>query len=230
MSVRETPEHVQKAMRFEYPHLSVHAKRKKPISHKTVFYMKEYGPHSHAIARIIHESMRILILAAIVSSFGGFALNGIKSALLAIAPMIILLPALNDMIGDFGTVVASRFSAMLVEGKASVHWAKNRELGDLFLQIIVSAIAVSVIAALAAVMLAGLSGFHSGPEIIFKIVTITLLDVVLMVFLIFLLAVFAGLHFYRQGEDPNNFLIPIVTSVADFANILLLSALIILFF
>ena len=45
-----------------------------------------------------------------------------------------------------------------------------------------------------------------------------------------LAVVFAGIYFYRKGEDPSNFLIPITTSIADFGNMLLLSLLVILFF
>ena len=229
--MKETPPHVQKALTFEYPHLAKHAQRKMPVSHKTTFYMKEYGPHSHIAARIIHESLRILLLAALISSLGGFALERVKGTLFALAPLVILLPALNDMIGDFGTVVAGRFSAMLHEGKISAHWARNPELRALFVQILASAVIVSLLASAAAMALSSITtGFDAGLDVALKIAAITLADVVLLVCLIFLISIFAGLHFYRKGEDPNNFLIPIVTSVADFVNIIVLAALVMVFF
>ena len=43
-------------------------------------------------------------------------------------------------------------------------------------------------------------------------------------------SIIAGLHFYRKGEDPNNFLIPITTSIADLSNMFILSILVVLFF
>jgi len=48
--------------------------------------------------------------------------------------------------------------------------------------------------------------------------------------ILFITSIVAGLHFYRKKEDPNNFLIPITTSIADFVNMALLSLLVVMFF
>jgi cation transporter-like permease len=62
------------------------------------------------------------------------------------------------------------------------------------------------------------------------IFAIAIVDVVAVVSILFVVAVVAGIHFYKKGEDPNNFLIPITTSIADFGNMLLLAALVMMFF
>ena len=46
----------------------------------------------------------------------------------------------------------------------------------------------------------------------------------------FITAIVAGIYYYKKKEDPNNFLIPITTSVADLGNMVVLVALILLFF
>ncbi len=230
MSIHESPPHVAKAMRFEYPHLKKHAERKSRLSHRTIFYMKEYGPHSHVVLKILKESLKVLIPAVLISSFGGLTLDGVKGIVLSIAPFVILFPALNDMIGDFGSIVSSRVSTMLYKGKLNGNILRNLELQILLAQILIIALAISVLASIVAIAVAGISGFISPLGMALKIIAITLADVLLLVIVIFVISVLAGIHFYRKGEDPNNFLIPIVTSIADFSNILILSALIILFF
>src|SRR3989338_5827245 len=85
----------------------IHKKHK--ISKKTLFYVKEYG-HHNVVNTIIKESIKILLLASIISSVGGLALEHIKTVFISIMPLIILMPTLNDMIGDYGTIISSRFS------------------------------------------------------------------------------------------------------------------------
>ncbi|MFN7088783.1 MAG: YbfB/YjiJ family MFS transporter [Candidatus Paceibacteria bacterium] len=40
------------------------------------------------------------------------------------------------------------------------------------------------------------------------------------------LAIIGGFWIYKRGSDPNNFLIPITTSVADFSSLILFSLLV----
>lgn len=204
--------------------------RRHKVSRKTLFYMKEYGPQTNVARTIIRESIKILLLASILSSIGGLTLEQIKPLFLSIAPLIILLPALNDMVGDYGAIVSSKCSNMIYEGSLRGRRWATKELRKLFLQILVLAVLTAIITALASLGIAWLAGAASPVWTAVKIFLIAVADSLLLVCLLFLVAVFGGLHFYRKGEDPNNFLIPIATSVADFGNMILLSLLVILFF
>lgn len=206
----------------------VHKKYK--ISRKTLFYIKEYGPHTSVPRTIIDESIKILLFASILSSLGGFALEHIKTIFVPIIPLIVLLPALNDMIGDYGTIISSRFSSMLHQGKIRRMWWANQELRKLFIQIFITSIVAAVFSSVIAFVVAYFSKYPLTTTIISKIFLITIIDVISLISIIFLISVFAGLYFYKKGEDPNNLLIPITTSVADFGNMITLSILVILFF
>ena len=52
-----------------------------------------------------------------MSSLGGLFIEKIKVLIFSVIPMIILLPYLNNMIGNFGTIIATKFSTYLHEGK-----------------------------------------------------------------------------------------------------------------
>mgnify|MGYP001615295217 CR=1 FL=1 len=214
----------------EKHHPLIHKIHKKHnISKKTLFYIKEYGEHSHVAKTIIKESIKILILASILSSFGGFALEKIKTIFISITPFIILLPSLNGMIGNFGTIISSKFSTMLYEGKVKTKWWKSWEITQLFSQLLL----LALISAIASSFLAlGITWFKEGISIILaaKVFLIVILDIILITTIIFFIAIYAGFHYFRKKEDPNNFLIPITTSIADFSNMIILTTLIILFF
>jgi len=206
----------------------IHQKHK--ISRKTLFYIKEYGPHSNVARTIIKESAMILLLASSISSLGGLALENIKDVFLTITPFIILMPVLNDMIGDYGTIISSRVSAMLHEGRLRSQWHESPELKHLFLQVFLIATLTAFVSAVMALIISRWQDPAVSLLLGAKILAITLLDVMLLVTILFVVAVIAGLQVYRKNEDPNNFLIPITTSVADFGNMLIVSVLIRVFF
>ncbi|HIH09096.1 MAG TPA: hypothetical protein HA254_00325 [Candidatus Diapherotrites archaeon] len=217
---------IEKVLSYSYPHLSRHAVHKRPISKKTAFYIHEYGPHSHIVHVIMKESMRVLLLASVISSLGGLALENIRSSFLAVGALVVLLPMMNNMIGNYGVIISSRFSTLLHEGRVGADFWKSAEVRMMLLQVMVIAAITSLLAAVFAVA-------FTGPfdiALFAKIALVSIAGVGIIVLLLFFVAIIAGLHFYKKKEDPNNFLIPITTSIADFGNMLLLSALVVLFF
>lgn len=225
---------LQKHKRHQYHHhihkLVHHLHHKHNISRKTLFYVKEYGQHSNVAKTIIKESIKVLILASVISSLGGLALERVKFLFVSLVPLIIMFPALNDMIGDYGTIFASRFSTMLHEGKIRGAWWKHRELKELFFQVLL----ISLLTTSLSLGLSFLAAQFSSHQVDFmhglKIFIAVFLDALLLVILLFFISVAGGLYFYHKKEDPNNLLIPLVTSVADFGNIVILSLLIVTLF
>ena len=145
-------------------------------------------------------------------------------------PLLILMPSLNTMIGSYGTIMSSRFTTLLHEGKIKNKWYKNEEMRQLIKQIFIIALIMSVLSSTIAFTISSLSGYELIPDVITKILLITIIDVILLVSIIVLVSTFAGLYIYHKKEDPNNFLIPITTSIADLGNLLLLAFLVSVFF
>lgn len=232
---RRIPRHVvrriQKLPRKKH-HPAQHAIHKRyGLSRRTLFYMKEYGPHAHVASNIARESIKILVLASVLSSIGGIGLQGIHDRLLAIAPLLILLPALNDMIGDFGTIMASKFTTALYLGRIPLErWWRSRDLHMLFHSIMSVAIISSAYNGGLALAIAAAKGFAMDSSLFVKVMEISLFSTMILVSIIFLISVVAGIRIFRKKEDPNNFLVPITTSVADFGSLLIFSGMVMLFF
>ena len=219
-----------KVRRKEHHPLIHKLHKKHRISKKTLFYVKEYGQHSNVPRTIIKESIKILLLTSIISSFGGLALEHIKTAFLSMVPLLILLPTLNDMIGDYGTIISSKFSTMLHEGKIHKNIFRNKEVRYLFHQIMLIAVITSIFSYFLALVISYFMSYNLDYSIAIKIFLLVMLDVVLLIIILFFIALAAGLYFYKKNEDPNNFLIPITTSIADLGNMILLTVLFRLFF
>lgn len=202
------------------------------FSKRTLFYVKEYGSQSNVPKTILKESIKIILFASIISSLGGLALEEIKQIFISMIPLVILLPTLNDMVGDYGTIVSSRFSTMLHKGEVKKRVWQNPEIQKLFLQIVITAFLTAVVSAVSALGIAAVTESGRTFTVLFaaKVFVITIIDVLILVLLLFVTAIGAGLYYYKKKEDPNNFLIPITTSVADLGNMLVLAVLVVLFF
>ncbi|MEM5814278.1 MAG: hypothetical protein QXD77_00485, partial [Candidatus Aenigmatarchaeota archaeon] len=83
-------------------------KTEKQLSGKTLYYMAQYGKEHHLTGHIFKSSIKILIFASVLSSLGGIGLQSIRESFATVMPLIIVLPALTDMIGDFGTIAATK--------------------------------------------------------------------------------------------------------------------------
>lgn len=212
-------------------HPLIHKIRKQyGLSKKTLLYVKEYGPKSNVPKTILKESLKITLLASVISSIGGLTLETVKSTFLSIVPLIILMPTLNDMIGNYGTVVASRFSTLLHQGKVKGSMYKNKNIRKLYAQIAIISILTAIFLAFVSI---GISRFTDGwlnYQTAVKLLAICILDVVILVNILFVVSIAAGLHFYKKNEDPDNFLIPITTSIADFGSLVILAVLVTIFF
>ena len=194
-------------------------RKKHGLSRRTVFYMKEYGPHSHVASRIVRESLKVLLLTSIISSIGGIALENIRVTLATILPLIIILPALNDMIGDVGTIVASKFTTALYLGHIRGDWWKIHFLHRTFWIVFTVALITAAYVAAISILLSAWTGYGVNIEVFKKIALIALASTTLLTVIIFNISIVGGLWIYRRGEDPNNFLIPITTAVADFGSL-----------
>jgi mgtE-like transporter len=229
-SLKTHLERLNAIKRKKYHPLIHRIHKKHGISKKTLFYIKEYGPHTHIPWVILKESIKILLFASIISSFGGFALESIKGVFVSIAPLLIILPALNSIIGGYGTIISSKLSTMIHEGLIDKMMWGQEYIKKMFKKVIVLAVINALFSSAMALAFSTFAGYSPSPIVFLKVLAISLIDIVFLVIVLFFVSIFAGLYFFRKQEDPNNLLIPLTTSIADFGNMVILAGLVLLFF
>jgi len=201
--------------------------KKNRLSGKTLYYMAQYGKEHHLAGHIFRSSIKVLIVASILSSLGGIGLQGIRENLATVLPLIIVLPALTDMIGDFGTIAATKFTTAVYLGKVRGIWWKSGYTHRLFTKLMLIAVFAAIYVSVFAYALAVMRGFDiNNPALLIKITEITLLSTISLVVIIFTISVASCRWLLARGDEPDNVLIPITTSVADFGSLLLFSYLV----
>ncbi len=177
--------------------------------------------------KIITESVGMLLLASLLSTLGGFGIESIKQNLFILLPLLILMPALNDMTGDYGSIIASRFTTMLFlkHIKEKQWWRSHllhRLLGEVLIIGTLSAIYIAVFASI----IARFNGFAMSWDIFQRVLLIALFTTWLLVLVLFVVCVLGGFYVYKKKHDPDNYLIPLSTSLADLGSMLVLTLLV----
>jgi len=157
----------------------------------------------------------------------GILLSGNEAILYTVPVLLLVLPALNSLIGDVSTVLVSRLTTHLYIGTLQPKIQKSKRLKEdfygLFLTLLLSLGALIFLGYLVS-MISGIQIVN--PLLIIFIVSIT----VLLIFAImFILSFISAIVLFKRGMDPNNLLIPFVTSLADFLTPLFLILFILIF-
>ena len=180
------------------------------------------------VREIFRESILVLLLATFLGLVAGLFLNNIKENLIVVLPLVIMLPALNGMIGNYGIIVTSKITTALDEKKVkNIH---SHIIKHLFKEIIPIAIFSAIYISLLSTFIAYFKGFVFSYFILSKIIFITLITILCLVIFIFIVAIIGSLIVYKKGIDPEDVLIPITTSIADVFSIGIFSLLVSLLF
>jgi len=165
--------------------------------------------------KIFKESIIIVIISSLMGLFSGTLLSFNEDLLKYTVPvMLLILPALNSLIGDISTVLVSRLTTHLYIGTIQPKVQSSKRLKEDFYGLL-----ITLILSLGALIFLGylfsmiLGITIVNPLVISLIICIT----VLLIFTImFLLSFISAIVLFKRGMDPNNFLIPFITSLADF--------------
>lgn len=145
--------------------------------------------------------------------FSGTLLSNNKEILYTFPIILLVLPSLNSLIGDISTVLISRLTSHLYLGtlspKIQVSDRLKQDFYGLFMTILLSLVAL--------ISLGYLFGSITGIEIVnpLLIISIIIITILILFGLMFVLLFISSIFIFKKGKDPNNFLIPMVTSLAD---------------
>ena len=146
--------------------------------------------------------------------FSGTILSSSEEVLYTFPIILLVLPSLNSLVGDISTVLISRLTSHLyigiIEPKIKVSERLKQDFYGLLITILLSFTALMV--------LGYIIGSATGIEIVNPfLITLILMTTVLLLFgTMFIFLFISSIFIFKSGKDPNNFLIPMVTSLIDF--------------
>ena len=180
------------------------------------FFKKHMGEPS--FRKTIFEGVSSVFVSSLLGSFSGSVLTGFRSKIEGFPGLIAIYPAMMSVLGGIGSIVGSITTTKLAIGMGK---SIRQRLG-IFVR---DAIAVEI-SALAMFCLLGLLGafFSTDPisSSAFALIRVSLFTNVVGFLAISLLSFVIAEGTFKRGWDPDNFVVPMVTSSADLMTTLLL--------
>jgi cation transporter-like permease len=145
-------------------------------------------------------------LASCISLIGGIGIEAITGKLLPLIPLIVALPALNTMVGDYAAIIAAH-AGDPTEGKHSM-----RKL----LSAVAKSIWVNIFGVLAlSLIIAQQRGYIMSEAFLAKFVLFVVFSFVGIVLSMFAITISLNTMLKKSDLNPDDVLIPVVTSITD---------------
>ncbi len=161
--------------------------------------------------KILKESLPALLLTALVVNITGTLLRGVNAIANGQKQIYIIYPAVIDMIGDVGLVVGSAATTRLALGELTPSFASIiKHLKNIF-SAWASSLMLFAILGFIAIPLSGavsVSGLANLLEILLICNVIAFLSVVILSYAVSIVT-------FERGLEADNFVIPLISSLAD---------------
>ena len=164
--------------------------------------------------RIVIESIPVLLICGLLSSFSGSILGMKAEEILSVAAILTIIPAFLEDGGAIGGILAARFSTYLHTGEIRYGEKLPKKAISLFILMHLEGLIIFP--------LIGIFGFIAGSYMglptysILRMILISLIAGEIMVLIVNFLSFYVVMVSYKVGMDPDNVTIPILTSLMDF--------------
>ena len=167
--------------------------------------------HNQGFVKTIKESFLTVVLIAFIVNITGTILKSISGLVGRGKEIYIIYPALIDTVGDVGSVVGSTATTKLALGllKPSFHAIRNHvtRISATWVASIVMFITYSILSLLTQ----GTFTLHAFLDLTALLLTANIIAVSAIILISYAVAILT----FRKGLDPDNFVIPLVSSLAD---------------
>jgi len=159
---------------------------------------------------VIKESFLSFLLVSVISSSAGAALKSISDRIGAYKPLYVVYPAVIDTIGDVGSIVGSTYTTKLALGELYIDLKSFLKSVPVMVGSWLSSLLVFMILPLVSMILT------SYPYVeYFALLKVLLITNVMSVIPISIIAFSIAVLAYLKGLDPDSFVNPIESSLAD---------------
>ena len=171
--------------------------------------------------RTLIEGGPMILFSSFLACFGGIGLASLRGEIEKRPGVLMLYPALIDTLGDIGAILGSLETTKLALGYVTGFWRAFKEMFADLISLEIAAAIMHILFGVTAFLLGRATGLV--PEL-FPLISIALVSNLISFLFISVLSLFTAIQTFKHGLDPDNFVIPMVTSVSDAGSTLALMA------
>lgn len=162
--------------------------------------------------RTLTEGAPIVALSSFLGVISGIGLASLKERIENHPSILILYPALIDTLGDIGSILGSMETTKLALGYARSSWNALKETMANLLSVETAAAIMHVCFGLVAFFIGKAAGLT--PNVVL-LVTVALISNLVSFLFVSIFSLVVANQTFKHGLDPDNFVIPLVTSASD---------------
>ena len=170
--------------------------------------------------QIVRESVPVLVVALVLSTMAGIAVEKQLAIFAALPALLVLQPAFVSSAGALGGILSSRVATNLHLGLVEPAMRPGREARRDALLVLLIGFPIFVFNAVGAHVVAGLTGSAS-PGLGWMLLA-SLIGGLAAVLFVIALAYYGTVGAWRVDVDPDTYGIPVVTASVDFVGVLAL--------
>lgn len=173
--------------------------------------------------RIIRESVGVLIICSFIAVLAGQVLHSMQEKLVAIPILLVFIPVINGLGGNLGSIFGARISSALHVG--SITSLADTELHkNLYTSLFLGGSVFGVLAIII-YLVAPFLGIEINIDVM-RFLAIFIFSGLILTVCVMCIALVAAFLSFRRGIDPDNTVIPLVTTLGDGLGILCLMSMI----
>lgn len=161
--------------------------------------------------KTIKESLLTLFFVAFIVNFTGTVLKGVDKIVSSAKEIYIVYPALIDTVGDVGSVIGSTATTKLAVGLLKPSFRSILNHIKRIVTTWIASIVMFVLFSFISLLTQGILTVQVFLRFSALLITTNLIAVIVIALVSFYVAILT----FRRGLDPDNFVIPIESSLAD---------------
>lgn len=176
--------------------------------------------------KTLKEGTPTVLLSSLFGTVNGIGLASLRERIEEHPSILILYPALIDALGDIGSIIGSMETTKLALGYVTSFTTVLKDTVKDFLSVEAAAFLMHAIFGIAILAVGSLTNIAVNPLFVIRV---ALLSNVMSFLIVSLFSLAIATQTFKRGLDPDNFVIPLTTSLADtVATLSLMTTLIIL--
>jgi mgtE-like transporter len=176
-----------------------------------VFYILSKNLHEVEFIKTLKESMVTMLLVAFLVNVTGTLLLGINKFVAERVEIYTIYTALIGMIGNVGSVIGSTATTKLALGLLAPSFSSMKHHAKAIFSAWTASIIMFVVLAVLSLSIHSMFSFSSFSSLILIVLVANVLAVAAIVFLSYAVSILT----FKRGLDPDNFVIPVESSLAD---------------
>lgn len=165
-------------------------------------------------SRILKESLPLLALCVLVEVMGGQLLNRQEETLILLPVLLVMIPVVNGVGGNIGSVLGARITSGLHLGTIEVN-LRGKGLRDNITAALLTGIISYSFLSLFILLIVPYMGISLDPSSIIRFGAIMVGAGLLLSAAITVLCVVTALYSFKKGLDPDNIVTPVITTFGD---------------